>query len=80
MSCRVSLLKFHCGAPVLHSYKYDTVIQAFQNDSVNIAACVETQDVPEIQIEPSLEDSKGKIVDYTMESNGCLQKFSQMYQ
>ncbi|XP_044199839.1 solute carrier organic anion transporter family member 1C1-like [Thunnus albacares] len=39
-------------------YKYDTVIQAFQNDTVNIAACVETQDVPEIQIEPSVEDSK----------------------
>ncbi|XP_053169715.1 solute carrier organic anion transporter family member 1C1-like [Scomber japonicus] len=39
-------------------YKYDTIIQAFQNDSVSIAACMETEDVPEIQIEPSMEDSK----------------------
>ncbi|XP_071358906.1 solute carrier organic anion transporter family member 1C1-like [Trachinotus anak] len=42
-------------------YKYDTVIQVFQNDSVNIAACVDplkTLEVPEIQIEPSSEDNK----------------------
>ncbi|XP_047431376.1 solute carrier organic anion transporter family member 1C1-like isoform X2 [Mugil cephalus] len=42
-------------------YKYDTVIQAFQNDSVSIAACVDplkTLDIPEIHIEPSVEDSK----------------------
>ncbi|TMS02875.1 Solute carrier organic anion transporter family member 1C1 [Larimichthys crocea] len=39
-------------------YKYDTVIQ-FQNDSVNIAACVDplnTEHVPKIQMEPSEED------------------------
>ncbi|KAG8005717.1 Solute carrier organic anion transporter family member 1C1 [Nibea albiflora] len=39
-------------------YKYDTVIQ-FQNDSVNIAACVDplnTEHVPEIQMEPSRVD------------------------
>uniref|UniRef100_A0A3B5B8U2 Solute carrier organic anion transporter family member n=1 Tax=Stegastes partitus TaxID=144197 RepID=A0A3B5B8U2_9TELE len=37
-------------------YKYDTVIQVFQNDSVNIAACVDplkTVEVPEVQIEES---------------------------
>ncbi|XP_023278703.1 solute carrier organic anion transporter family member 1C1-like [Seriola lalandi dorsalis] len=42
-------------------YKYDTIIQVFQNDSMNIAACVDplkTLEVPEIQIEPSLEDNK----------------------
>ncbi|XP_030295951.1 solute carrier organic anion transporter family member 1C1 isoform X1 [Sparus aurata] len=41
-------------------YTYDTVIQVFQNDSVNIVACVDplkTDDVPEIQIEPSVEDN-----------------------
>lgn len=49
-------------------YKYDTVIQVFQNDNLSIAACVDplkTLDhVPEIQIEPSLEDNKGKSVEY----------------
>lgn len=49
-------------------YKYDTVIQVFQNDNLSIAACVhplKTLDhVPEIQIEPSLEDNKGKSVEY----------------
>ncbi|XP_070785482.1 solute carrier organic anion transporter family member 1C1-like [Enoplosus armatus] len=42
-------------------YKYDTVIQVFQNDSVNIASCVDplkTEEVPEIHIEPSVEDNK----------------------
>ncbi|KAM7378045.1 hypothetical protein PAMA_013105 [Pampus argenteus] len=39
-------------------YTYDTVIQAFQNDSVHIAACVETQDMPKIHIEPTVEDNK----------------------
>ncbi|XP_076578512.1 solute carrier organic anion transporter family member 1C1 [Chaetodon auriga] len=42
-------------------YKYDTVIQVVQNDSMNIAACVDslkTEDIPEIQIEPSLEDNR----------------------
>lgn len=66
----------HCGTAGLHSYKYDTIIQAFQNDSVNIAACVDplkTEDAPEIQIEPSVEDNTGKTVGYTLGSNGCLQ-------
>lgn len=48
-----------------HSYSYDTVIQALQNDSVNIAACVDplkTLEVPEIQIEPAIEDHKGETV------------------
>ncbi|XP_054481055.1 solute carrier organic anion transporter family member 1C1-like [Anoplopoma fimbria] len=42
------------------SYKYNTIIQVFQNDSVNIAACVDPlkSEVPEIQIEPSVEDNK----------------------
>ncbi|XP_022073698.1 solute carrier organic anion transporter family member 1C1-like isoform X2 [Acanthochromis polyacanthus] len=42
-------------------YKYDTVIQVYHNDSMNIAACVDpltTLEVPEIQIEPSGEDNK----------------------
>uniref|UniRef100_UPI0037E76F1F solute carrier organic anion transporter family member 1C1-like n=1 Tax=Semicossyphus pulcher TaxID=241346 RepID=UPI0037E76F1F len=40
-------------------YKYDTVIQVFQNDSVNIAACVDPlEKEDEIQIEPSVEDNK----------------------
>lgn len=46
-----------------YSYTYDTVIQVFQNDSVNIMACMDplkTDDVPEIQIEPSVEDNAGK--------------------
>uniref|UniRef100_A0A3P8SSP9 Solute carrier organic anion transporter family member n=1 Tax=Amphiprion percula TaxID=161767 RepID=A0A3P8SSP9_AMPPE len=37
-------------------YKYDTVIQVYHNDSMNIAACVDpltTLEVPEIQIEES---------------------------
>lgn len=52
----------HCGTTCFHSYKYDTVIQ-FQNDSVNIAACVDplnTEHVPKIQMEPSEEDKTGK--------------------
>ncbi|XP_019201914.1 solute carrier organic anion transporter family member 1C1 isoform X1 [Oreochromis niloticus] len=48
-------------------YKYDTVIQVFQNDNLSIAACVDplkTLDlVPEIQIEPSLEDNKACVRD-----------------
>ncbi|XP_069012755.1 solute carrier organic anion transporter family member 1C1-like [Embiotoca jacksoni] len=47
-------------------YKYDTVIQVFQNDSVSIAACVDplkTLDVPDIQIEPSVEDNKACVRD-----------------
>uniref|UniRef100_A0A8C3AXU6 Solute carrier organic anion transporter family member n=1 Tax=Cyclopterus lumpus TaxID=8103 RepID=A0A8C3AXU6_CYCLU len=41
-------------------YKYNTIIQVFQNDSVNIAACVDPLkiEVLEIQIEPSVEDNK----------------------
>ncbi|KAM4569493.1 solute carrier organic anion transporter family member 1C1 isoform 1-T2 [Odontesthes bonariensis] len=37
-------------------YTYDTVIQAFQNNSVSIAACVDPLNIPEIQMEPSVED------------------------
>ncbi|XP_039456622.1 solute carrier organic anion transporter family member 1C1-like [Oreochromis aureus] len=52
---------------VFYSYKYDTVIQVFQNDNLSIAACVDplkTLDlVPEIQIEPSLEDNKACVRD-----------------
>ncbi|XP_060927589.1 solute carrier organic anion transporter family member 1C1-like [Limanda limanda] len=40
------------------SYKYDTVIKLFQNDSVNIAACVGPPEEPAILVEPSLEDKK----------------------
>lgn len=39
-------------------YKYDTVIQSFQNHSVSIAACMETQDVSETQTQPSMEGNK----------------------
>ncbi|KAG7215941.1 hypothetical protein INR49_031537 [Caranx melampygus] len=39
-------------------YRYDTVIQVLQNDSVNIAACVDPLEVPEIPKEPSIEDQK----------------------
>uniref|UniRef100_A0A8C9Y7G0 Solute carrier organic anion transporter family member n=1 Tax=Sander lucioperca TaxID=283035 RepID=A0A8C9Y7G0_SANLU len=41
-------------------YKYNTIIQVFQNDSANIAACTDPlkTEVPEIQIEPSVEDNK----------------------
>ena len=80
MASRISPFKIYCGIAVLHSYKYDTIIQAFQNDSVNIAACMETEDVPEIQIEPSMEDSKGKTVDYTTGTNECPQKFLKRHQ
>ncbi|XP_056280432.1 solute carrier organic anion transporter family member 1C1-like isoform X1 [Pseudoliparis swirei] len=37
-------------------YKYNTIIQVFQNESMNIAACRKTE-VLEIQIEPSVEDN-----------------------
>lgn len=63
---------FYCGTACFHSYKYDTVIQGYQNDSVNIAACADplkTEDVLEIQIEPSVEDNNGKTVGYTLGSN-----------
>uniref|UniRef100_A0A8C7XPL4 Solute carrier organic anion transporter family member n=1 Tax=Oryzias sinensis TaxID=183150 RepID=A0A8C7XPL4_9TELE len=43
-------------------YKYDTVIPILQNDSSNIAACMDplkTADVPESLIEPPLEDERG---------------------
>lgn len=58
------------------SYTYDTVIQVFQNDSVNIVACVDplkTDDVPEIQIEPSVEDNAGKndFHSHITELNSC---------
>lgn len=52
---------WHCWFS--YSYTYDTVIQVFQNDSANIVACVDplkTDDVPKIQIEPSVEDNAGK--------------------
>ncbi|XP_042367572.1 LOW QUALITY PROTEIN: solute carrier organic anion transporter family member 1C1-like [Plectropomus leopardus] len=41
-------------------YKYNTVIQVFQNHSVNIAACADPlrTEVPEIEIEPSVEHNK----------------------
>ncbi|KAM6895642.1 solute carrier organic anion transporter family member 1C1 [Xenentodon cancila] len=39
-------------------YKYDTVIQVFQNESVNIAACVDPAKEPEVQTNPSVEDNK----------------------
>ncbi|XP_034719785.1 solute carrier organic anion transporter family member 1C1-like [Etheostoma cragini] len=41
-------------------YKYNTIIEVFQNDSVNIAACADPlkTEVLEIQIEPSVEDNK----------------------
>uniref|UniRef100_A0A3B3VTG0 Solute carrier organic anion transporter family member n=1 Tax=Poecilia latipinna TaxID=48699 RepID=A0A3B3VTG0_9TELE len=42
-------------------YKYDTVIQVLQSSNVSIPACVDplkTVDMPEIQIEPSVEDNK----------------------
>lgn len=47
----------------VHSYKYDTVIQVFQNDTVNIAACLDplkTEDVPLIEVEPTVDDKTGK--------------------
>lgn len=53
----------NCDTLGFHSYTYDTVIQGFQNDSVNIAACADpekTLGVPEIQMEPSVENRKGK--------------------
>uniref|UniRef100_A0A3B3XGR9 Solute carrier organic anion transporter family member n=1 Tax=Poecilia mexicana TaxID=48701 RepID=A0A3B3XGR9_9TELE len=43
-------------------YKYDTVIQVLQSSNVSIPACVDplkTVDMPEIQIEPSVEGNKG---------------------
>lgn len=64
----------HCG---LHSYKYKTFIQVFQNDSVNYAACADPlkAEVPEIQIEPSVEDNKGKTVDDMLGSSGLNKGF-----
>ncbi|KAK9525553.1 hypothetical protein VZT92_016246 [Zoarces viviparus] len=46
-------------------YKYNTIIRYSQNDSVNIAACVDplTTEVPEIWIEPSMEDNKACVRD-----------------
>lgn len=38
-------------------YKYDTVVQLFQNDSVNVAACVDPLMQPEIQTEPPEDDN-----------------------
>ncbi|XP_034529556.1 solute carrier organic anion transporter family member 1C1-like [Notolabrus celidotus] len=41
------------------SYKYDTIIQVFQNDSVKITACVDPLEKEGgVQIEPSIEDNK----------------------
>lgn len=42
-----------------HSYTYDTIIKVLQNSSVSIPACVDNVKMPEIQIEPSVEDNKG---------------------
>ncbi|XP_033471055.1 solute carrier organic anion transporter family member 1C1 [Epinephelus lanceolatus] len=41
-------------------YKYNTVIQVYQNDTANIAACADPlkTEVPEIQMEPSVERNK----------------------
>lgn len=50
-------------APLIFSYKYHTVVQVFQNDTVNIAACVDplkTEDLAQIHIEPSADDNMGK--------------------
>ncbi|TNN43001.1 Solute carrier organic anion transporter family member 1C1 [Liparis tanakae] len=53
-------------------YKYNTIIQVFQNESVNIAACVDPRktEVPEIQIEPSVENNESKTVGETQGGNG----------
>lgn len=75
MASTVSSLKLHCGTTVFHRYKYDTVIQSFQNHSVSIAACMETQDVSETQTQPSMEGNKGKTLCYTLGSNGYLQTY-----
>ncbi|XP_030006596.1 solute carrier organic anion transporter family member 1C1 isoform X2 [Sphaeramia orbicularis] len=40
-------------------YKYDTVIQLFQNDSMSIAACADPLKQPEIEIDPPVDGSKG---------------------
>lgn len=50
-------------APLIFSYKYDTVVRIFQNDTVRIAACVDplkTEDLPQIHTEPSVDDNMGK--------------------
>uniref|UniRef100_A0A3P9LWM2 Solute carrier organic anion transporter family member n=1 Tax=Oryzias latipes TaxID=8090 RepID=A0A3P9LWM2_ORYLA len=47
-------------------YKYDTVIPVLQNDSSNIAACMDplkTADVPESLIEPPLEDKRACVLE-----------------
>lgn len=54
---------------LFHSYKYNTIIQVFQNESMNIAACRKTE-VLEIQIEPSVEDNASKTVGETQGGNG----------
>lgn len=49
----------------VHSYTYNTVLQVFQNDTVNIAACLDplkTEDVPPIEVEPTVDDKTGKQV------------------
>lgn len=50
-------------ADFFNSYKYNTVIQVFQNDTVNIGACVDpltAEGAPQIQVEPSVDDNAGK--------------------
>lgn len=49
-------LKFHSDTPGFCSYKYDTVVQDSQNNSVSIAACED----PKTQTESFVEDNKGK--------------------
>uniref|UniRef100_A0A3B3YT88 Solute carrier organic anion transporter family member n=1 Tax=Poecilia mexicana TaxID=48701 RepID=A0A3B3YT88_9TELE len=53
-------------------YKYDTVIQVLQSSNVSIPACVDplkTVDMPEIQIEPSVEESSSHMWIYVFLGN-----------
>lgn len=47
-----------------HRYKYDTVVQVFQNDTVNFAACVDPLKIQDgsaqMEVEPTVEDQTGE--------------------
>lgn len=53
----------HCGTTGFHSYKYDTVIKVFQNDTADIVACADplkTEDALQIPIKPSVDNDTSK--------------------
>lgn len=54
------------GGATFARYKYDTVVQVFQNDTASVAACVDPLKAEDggaqMEMEPTVEDTTGEKV------------------